>query len=721
MNVVLEKTRQDELIDMCRKRLPSIDEEKIRKAYDFAAIAHQNDKRASGEPYFTHPYAVAKILAEEIPFDDTSVVCGLLHDVVEDNEEYNLDHVRERFGDDVAVIVDGLTKIKELFKGVAVSQAENYRKLLMSITKDVRVIIVKFADRLHNMRELEFLKPEKRKRIAKETFDIYSPLANRFGLGKIKWELEDLAFKELNRRAYNEIRKKISAKRPERETFIKNFIAPIKKRLDPYGFNYEIAGRPKHLYSIYRKMIKQNKPFEEIYDLFAVRVVIDTDDMNDCYTAFGVINGEYIPVPDRFKDYIAIPKANNYQSIHTTVVGPGGTLVEVQIRTRKMHEIAEQGVAAHWRYKEGENDVDRTIDQYVQWIREILDNSGNEYLRKSIIENFKLDLYSDEIYVFTPKGDLKRLPVHSTPVDFAFAIHSKVGQTCIGAKVNKKIVPLDSRLRKGDQVEIITSKNQTPNKNWLKFVQTRKAKVEIKKWLNQEEERVVERGKNVWEKRLKKEKRRFSEDEFRKFYRKLKFNNVREFYAAVADGGLDLDEILARKEEEKPEEIETSRHVEKFQEVARDSGGDLVVDGDAVDLQYYYAKCCNPVPGDEVAGFVTAGAGVAVHRKTCRNLIEIAKREPEKIVSVAWAQAERAAFVAGLAISGEDNTGMLNEIANTIVDYKNTNIKSINIESSDSLFEGVVAVYVRDLEHLSHLIERLKKIKGVRAVARMSG
>lgn len=710
----------EELAELCSAKLPKVDLDLIEKAYRFAFIAHEKDMRASGEPYFTHPYAVAKILAEEIPFDDISVACGLLHDVVEDNDEYDIDTMKENFGEDIAIIVDGLTKIKELFKGTEINQAENYRKLLMSVTKDIRVIIVKFADRLHNMRELHFLNPDKRKRIAKETLEIYAPLAHRFGLGKIKWELEDLAFKELNKNAYLDIKKKINSKRPEREAYIKNFKQPIIDRIKEYDLPYEISGRPKHLYSIYRKMIKQNKPFEEIYDLFAVRIIIETNDVNDCYKVFGIINGTYIPVPDRFKDYIAIPKANNYQSIHTTVIGPEGVMVEVQIRNRRMHEIAERGVAAHWKYKEGQETNDDKINEYVSWIREILDSSGKEDIRKNIIENFKLNLYSDEVYVFTPKGDLKRLPIGSTSVDFAFSIHSNVGHHCIGAKVNKKIVPLDYQLSRGDQVEIITSKNQHPNKNWLKFVKTHKAKSAIKKWLNQEEEKQVQTGKEILEKKVKKLKIPFTEQDAVKLSRNLKFDNMRQFYLAISMSKFNLDEALQEKDEQADKNKGAAPlEFDDFAKVARGASGDLIIDGEQLDLQITYSKCCNPIPGDPVVGFVTTGEGIRIHRKNCRNMIEIANNHPDKIVPVRWSQDDDATFLVGLKVRGEDSAGILNDIANAIVGYNKTNIKSINIDTDESLFEGTVTLYVADLDHLQRIIDRLKKLKGVLSVSRL--
>lgn len=717
----IANSKLDELIRTAKENLPRVDEDLLRKAHDFAFIAHEKDTRASGEPYFTHPFAVAKILAEEIPFDDISIVCGFLHDVVEDIEGYEIDSIRKNFGDEIAVIVDGLTKIKALFRGSNINQAENYRKLLMSITKDIRVIIVKFADRLHNMRELGFLPPDKRKRIAKETIEIFAPLAHRFGLGKIKWELEDLAFRELNKNAYDEIKKKLNISRVDRDQYIKSFCEPITKKLDEYGYRYELSGRPKHLYSIYRKMIKQSKPFEEIYDLSAIRIILDTEDVNECYTTLGIVNGIYIPIPDRFKDYIAIPKTNNYRSLHTTVIGPTGQRVEVQIRTRKMHEIAEQGVAAHWKYKEGKVHIDETITQYVQWIREILDNTGNEELKRTIVDNFRLDLYSDEVYVFTPKGDLKRLPIKSTPVDFAFAIHSDVGHHCIGAKVNKRIVPLDTKLNRGDQVEILTSKNQHPNKNWLKFVQTHKANSEIRKYLNKEDENLVESGKDIFNKKAKKLKVSLSSQDIDKLAKQLKFENSRIFYRALAQGTFNVDDAFIQQKKIQQEENTKApeEEIEVFTRQARSEGGELIIDGEQFKVLISYSKCCNPIPGDPVAGYITTGEGIKIHRKDCKTLIEIAKREPEKIVSVQWPQMDDSSFLVGLHINGEDRAGMLNEIANSIVSYDNTSIKSINIDTAESIFNGIVTLYVNNLEHLSKITDRLKKIKGIFSVKRL--
>ena len=713
------KSELEELLVLCRANLPKIDEELIKKAFEYAANAHSEEARQSDEPYLTHPVAVAKILASEIPFDDVSVCCALMHDIVENNKDYTIDMIRKAFGSDIATIVDGLTKVQNIFKGTEIDQSENYRKLLMSVTKDVRVIIVKFADRLNNMRTLQFLNPDKRKRIAQETMEIYAPLAHRFGLGKVKWELEDLAFKELNRQAYEELKRKINAKRYDREEYIEKFKEPLVAKLKEYHIDFEINGRAKHLYSIYRKMIKRNKPFEEIYDLFAIRVILDTDDSNACYTVFGLINSSYIPVPDRFKDYIAIPKANNYQSLHTTVIGPEGKLVEVQIRTRKMHEISEEGVAAHWRYKEGKTENDNSIDQYVNWIRDLLENSGGDELRKSIIDNFKMNLYNDEIYVFTPKGDLKRLPTNSTPVDFAFAVHSAVGFHCIGAKINDRIVPLDTPLSSGDQVSIISSKNQHPNKNWLKFVKTHKAKSEIRKWLNKEEDVIVEKGKENWEKKLKKMKLSYSPDETMKFALDQKYDNTRNFFKAIGLGKLDLDEIFRQTNEKDKKKSDVPAQFEEFKNYARSTGGTILINGAKSDMLVSYSKCCNPIPGDPVAGFITTGEGVKIHRKTCHNLIEISKREPEKVVSIEWPEIEDSSFIVGLYVRGKDSPGILNELSNSIVAYRNTNIKSISIDSEESYFEGTITLFIQNIEHLSRIIERLKKVKGVSSVTRL--
>ncbi|MFO7526495.1 MAG: bifunctional (p)ppGpp synthetase/guanosine-3',5'-bis(diphosphate) 3'-pyrophosphohydrolase [Ignavibacteriaceae bacterium] len=707
----------EDLLEVSRKNLPKVNEKLITKAFEFGTEAHKHDLRASGEPYFTHPYEVARIVAEEFPLDDTTVIATLLHDVVEDTE-FTGELIAKEFGKEVAEIVDGVTKISGIFRGQEITQAENYRKLLLSMIKDVRVILVKFADRLHNMRTLEFVSPDKQRRIAQETLEIYAPFAHRFGLGKVKWELEDLSFKYLNREAYEELAKKIKAKRKERESYIKKFSDPIIKKLKDYELNFDLSGRPKHLYSVYRKMVRRNKPFEEIYDLFAIRIILDTEDRNDCYTTLGIVNQLYLPVPDRFKDYISIPKTNNYQSIHTTVVGPDGRLVEVQIRTRQMHEVAEKGVAAHWRYKESKSASDKELETWVNWIRDIFENASRDDQKKELMENFKLNLYQDEIYVFTPKGELRRMPVGSTPVDFAFEIHSKVGFHCIGAKINGKIVPLDTQLSSGDQVEIITSKNQHPNKNWIKFVKTHKAKAAIRRWINKEEDDIISKGKDLWERRIKKQKLIFNQSDLLKLAHNLNFDNTRQFFKSIAQNNLNLDEVLTASKSKVEKEQLPDMQFDKFANIARGDIGGVLVDGKKSGFKYSYAKCCNPIPGDPVIGYITIGEGIKVHRKTCKNLINLSSEDSSKLISVHWPQAEESLFVAGLTVKGEDRPGILNDIAHSIVTYQNTNIKSINITTGDSMFEGSVTVYVQNLEHLIRLIERIKKLNGVYTVER---
>jgi len=707
----------EDLLAECRKNLPSVNEALITKAFEFALEAHKHDLRASGEPYFTHPFEVAMIVAQEFPLDDITVVSTLLHDVVEDTE-FNLDLLAKEFGKEVAEIVDGVTKISGIFRGQDITKAENYRKMLLSMVKDVRVILVKFADRLHNMRTLEFVSADKQRRIAQETLEIYAPFANRFGLGRVKWELEDLSFKYLNKEAYEELVSKVKGRRKEREAYIKKFSEPIVKKLEEYNLKFELSGRPKHLYSIYRKMIRRNKPFEEIYDLFAIRIILETNNTNECYTTLGIVNQMYLPVPDRFKDYVSIPKTNNYQSIHTTVVGPEGRLVEVQIRTAKMHEVSERGVAAHWKYKENKSTSEKDLENWVNWIRDIFENAGRDETRKELIEDFKLNLYQDEIYVFTPKGELRRLPVNSTPVDFAFEIHSKVGYHCIGAKINGRIIPLDTMLHSGDQVEIITSKNQHPNKNWLKFVQTSKARVAIRKWMNKEDEKIVEAGKDLWEKKIKKLKLAFDVSDTTKITRSLKFENNRQFFKEIAQGNINLDEVLLPKKVHHEVEQDNVLAFEEFAKIARTDAGGILVDGNKSGIMYSYSKCCNPIPGDPIIGYITIGEGIKIHRKSCNNLINLSSGDSSKLVPVQWPKVEDSMFVAGLIIRGEDTPGILNEITHTIVSYKSTNIKSVNISTNESTFDGSVTVYVSNLEHLNTIIERLKKVKGIYKVER---
>ena len=543
MLTTLYRKKLDDLLQNCKRNLLQYDEKLLTDSFKFSLNAHRMEKRASGEPFVIHPYEVASIIAKEIPLDSVTVAAGLLHDVVEDTE-FTYDDIKAEFGQPIADIVDGATKIEGMFENYETKQVENYRKMLLSMSNDIRVILVKFADRLHNMRTLEYLSPERQVRMARETMEIYAPLAHKLGLSRVKIEFEDLAFKYLDRVFYNEVAKKVLARKKEREGYVNKFIQPIKAALNKQNFQFEIYGRAKNLYSIAKKMRLRSKTFEEIYDLFAVRVILDTPSKNDCFTVYGLCSEIYIPIPERFKDYVSLPKKNGYQSIHTTLLGPEGKMVEVQIRTRDMHEVAEKGVAAHWKYKENISANDKQMEDWITWIRELFESSSKESSPGQIMESLKLNLYQDEMYVFTPKGELKILPVNSTPVDFAFEIHTEIGYKCIGAKINGKIAPLETKLKSGDQVEIITSKIKRPHQDWEKFVVTHKAKSEIHKWFNNERRIKIDQGKEIWEKKLKKNKFSLSEDELSKLFIRLKFDNLQHFYISIADNKANTDELF---------------------------------------------------------------------------------------------------------------------------------------------------------------------------------
>ena len=719
------KKKLDDLLAICRKNLRSVNEDLITRAFELSLEAHKHDIRASGEPYFYHPYEVATVVAKEIALDDVSVACALLHDVAEDTD-FSIKDIREEFGDTIADIVDGTTKITDIFRSHEITQAESYRKLLLSMVNDIRVMIVKFADRLHNMRTLEYLPLEKQQRLAKETLDIYAPFAHRFGLAKIKWELEDLAFKHLHRKEYEEIVHAIKAKRREREHYIRKFTVPIESHLKEGGYAFEIEGRPKHLYSIYNKMMKRGKPLDEIYDMFAVRIVLDTADDNKCFSVYGIVSEIYKPVAERFKNYISIPKKNGYQSLHTTVIGPEGKMVEVQIRTKSMHEIAERGVAAHWMYKENVGTLDKELENWVNWVREIFDQRTDD-TPKELMESFKLNLYQDEIYVFTPKGDLKILPKGATPIDFGFEIHSNVGSHTIGAKVNGRIVPLNTILQSGDQVEIITSKKQTPNADWEKFAVTHKAKSAVRHWIKEEERKHIEEGKELWDKKIKKAKLHINDDELTKFVHLQRINNTQDFYLGIATQTIDPDAMIGLliektkrpvAEQDQKGENGASLLFDRFVKSARSITSGISLFGTHDNFMHNYAKCCNPIPGDEIVGFITTGEGLKIHRKDCRNVASMRLNDEERIVEVSWPPTNDVDFIVGIKLSGQDRSGLLNEITHAISTYNNTNIRSVNIATKDSLFDGQFILYVKNTEHLTGIVDRLKRLKGITKVER---
>lgn len=728
MNDSQYKKKLDDLLAVCRKNLRSVDEDLLTRAFNMSLDAHKHNIRASGEPYFHHPFEVALVVAKEIPLDDISVASALLHDVVEDTK-IEVKDIRAEFGDTIADIVDGATKITDIFESHEVTQAETYRKLLLSMVNDIRVMLVKFADRLHNMRTLEYLPPDKQQRMAKETLDIYAPFAHRFGLAKIKWELEDLSFKHIHRNEYEQLARQLKSRRREREHYINRFVVPIKKRLDEQEFQYEIAGRPKHIFSIYNKMIKRVKPLDEIYDLFAVRIILDTADNSDCFIVYGIVSEVYKPVAERFKDYISIPKQNGYQSIHTTVIGPEGRMVEVQIRTKAMHEVAEKGVAAHWMYKESKTSLDKELESWINWVREIFEQKSEE-TPKQLMESFKLNLYQEEIYVFTPKGDLKILPRNATPIDFGFEIHSNVGFHCIGAKVNGRIVPLNTLLRSGDQVEIITSKNQKPNPDWEQIAITHKAKQHIRRWVREEIRKKSEDGREIWLKKLKKHKFHLSEEDLAKYAHSQHIENLQDFFVAVNDGKIDPDETIAylelrskhpAGESAKSEAAETKSLFDRFVTSAREITSGISVFGSNDNFLHQYAKCCNPIPGDEIVGFVTVGEGIKIHRKDCRNVVSMRMAESERLVDVGWPETNGPDFIAALHVAGKDRPSLLSDITHAISTFQDTNIRSVNMDSRGPIFEGQIIVFVKNTDHLTRLIERLRRVDGVIEVERFLG
>ena len=722
----------ENLLRLCRENLYSLDEQLIERAFRLSYWAHRNDRRASGELYINHPLAVAEIVARDISLDDVSVAAALLHDVVEDTE-ISIEFIRQEFDDNLAVIIDGVTKIEGVFASREMVQAENVRKLMLSMASDIRVILVKFADRLHNMRTLDSLPRKKQIKIASETLQLFAPLAHRFGLFAIKGELEDLSLKMLEPRAYFEIAEGLKATKREREAYVGAFIEPLRNQLESKGFEFEIYGRPKHIYSIFRKMRRQDKPLKDIFDLFAIRIVIQKDGKQgkeDCWRVYSIITDLYPPLPERFRDFISVPKSNGYQSLHTTVLGPEGRRVEVQIRTREMHAIAEKGLAAHWKYKEGLDDSDQQIDKWLSWVRDLLENPRPEEATE-FVQDFRLNLYDEEIYVFTPKGDLLNLPNGATPVDFAFQVHTEVGNRCIGAKVNGKIVPLSHKLKSGDQVEIITSKKQTPRPDWIKFVVTHKARSRIRHWINEERRHTTEVGQDIWRKKMKRSRLQLSDRELQKYASKLKFPSLQHMYYEIGAGLLDVKELLnliGNKNENEVNDNDSIETLDKpvrlqydtFIDSAQSTGQPaLLIDNELhTDIVTSYASCCNPIPGDEVFGYLSKTGSIKIHRLNCKNASNLLVNHQDRIIQVEWSRQRDVKFVAALRIIGEDRVGILNDISTVISKNLKTNIRSMTIESEDGVFEGRVVVSVNDLSHLHRLIQRLRRINSIQGVYR---
>lgn len=714
--------RYKNLIKACKRRLETGDSKIIRKAFEVAVESHKEMRRKSGEPYIYHPIAVAQICAEEIGLGTTSIVCALLHDVVEDTD-MTLDDIKAMFGEKVAQIIDGLTKISGVFDHTSSIQAENFRKMLLTLSEDVRVILIKLADRLHNMRTLDHMKRDKQMKIAGETLYLYAPLAHRLGLNTIKSELEDLSLKYTDETWYNDIVKKLKDSEPGRKKYIKNFIIPINEILKEQGFKFKIFGRPKSIYSIYHKIKNKGVPFEEIYDLFAIRIVIDTPiekEKADCWKIYSIITDFYHPFPDRLRDWISTPKSNGYESLHTTVMGPDGKWVEIQIRSVRMDELAEMGYAAHWKYKEATAEKESNLENWLRHIRDILDNPDANALE--FLDDFKLNLFADEIFVFTPKGEMRTLPVSATALDFAFEIHTKVGEQCIGAKVNHKLVPLSYQLKSGDQVEILTSSKQTPKEDWISYVITARAKSKIKAALKENRRKVAESGKEILEKKFYKCKLDFTIQNINELIAFLKLPSSGELFYRTALGNIDVKEIKefidfkAHPEKQREKKNKIEELVTSVRGVSKDM---LVIGDDMQKLDYQLSTCCSPIPGDDVFGFVTVSEGIKIHRVNCPNAVKLLSNYAYRVVKAKWNNDHLISFLAGIKIKGTDELGLVNNITKVISSQLNINMRSISFDTEDGIFDGTIMVFVHDAKHLNNLMDSLLKVKGVTSVTRI--
>ena len=697
----------------------------IRKAFNIAVEAHKEQRRKSGEPYIYHPIEVARICAAEIGLGATSVTAALLHDTVEDTD-LTLDEVRDMFGATVADIVDGLTKISGVQFQTDSMQAENFRKVLLTLSQDVRVILIKLADRLHNMRTLENMARDKQLKIASETLFLYAPLAHRLGLYNIKNQLEDLSLKYKEPEVYDEIETKLKKGEAVRKRFISRFTLPIKESLDKEGFTYEIKGRPKSIHSIYNKMLKKNVTFEEVYDVFAIRIIIDTKqelEKADCWRVYSFVTDYYQPSPDRLRDWISTPKANGYESLHTTVMSPGGRWVEVQIRSRRMDEIAEMGLAAHYRYKNDEDHAN-ALDNLLNKIRETLNAPGSSAM--DFVNDFKLNLFSDEIMVFTPKGDMINLPAGATALDFAFDIHSQVGRQCIGAKVNHKLVALSHSLRSGDQIEIITSKKQQPKEDWLNFVVTAKAKHKIKQALREQKKKLSVVGREAVQRALRGWGAKFDTENIVVLRDHFGSTTSNDLFWQVARGKHDLEAIKeaavknGRLQLPKTERPKDERSLEEvIKEIRGAEGGALTIGDDLQKLEYKLSPCCNPIAGDDVFGFITANDGIRIHRVNCANAVQLMGNSAHRIVKARWKGKDSVEFLAGIRFRGMDAVGIVNKITSIISKEHNVNMRSISFESNDGVFEGKVMAYVHDADHLRSLMDKLSRLPSVHMVERV--
>jgi len=711
------KEKETPLPAWLKEGLPErLDRELLERAYRFSERAHEGQKRLSGDKYVSHCVEVAKILVD-LQLDSTTVASGLIHDVVEDTS-VTVDDIEAEFGKEIAAIVDGLTKIGHLpLNSSQDRQVENYRKLLLSIARDARVILIKLADRLHNMRTLEFLPADRQKRIATETRDLYAPLAHRFGMARVRWELEDLAFKHLEPADYKALAKKVSATRTDREKAVAQLKDPLEKHLKKAEIlNVDVTGRPKHLWSIQKKMKKWDKPYEEIYDLLAIRVLVDS--VPDCYHALGVIHDQFTPLQERIKDYIAQPKSNGYQSLHTTVFGPNRQLFEIQIRTREMHRTAEYGIAAHWRFKEDSRSADE-LDRALQWFRQVLELQLDAKTPDEFLEFLKLDLYQDEIFVFTPTGDVIQLPKGATPIDFAFAVHTEVGLHCQGARINGRIASLARELKNSETVEIITSPSAKPSRDWLAHVRTGRARHKIRQRLRIEEHTTsIKLGREILDREIKRRRLTKPEDgDLLKVAKTLHLTDLNHLIASIGQGDVNVSQVLKElyPEADGAPEAPKPGPLDWLVDKVRGTTKGVRIQG--VDgMMVRYAQCCQPVPGDPVVGYVTRGRGVSIHRSDCPNLLMLVQ-EPERRLEIDWKELEGEKFMVRLALEATDRRGLYADLA-TAVSATGTDIRSFELHSSDGHVIGELAVEVGNLAHLQKILKAARRVKGVTEVAR---
>ncbi len=733
LNVDLEEERKEilrryrRLLRHAKPILKKGDAPIIKKAFTISAEAHKDMRRKSGEPYIFHPIEVAQICVSEIGLGTTSIVAALLHDVVEDTD-MTLGDIERLFGRKVSRIIDGLTKISGVFDQGSSQQAENFRKMLLTLSEDVRVILIKLADRLHNMRTLGSMPRDKQLKIANETIYIYAPLAHRLGLYAIKSELEDLYLKYTDRETYSHIANKINATKAARNKFIRSFMKPIKDELDMNSFTCEIKGRPKSIHSILNKMRKQNVPFEEVYDLFAIRIIIDTDLENEkaaCWQVYSIVTDYYQPNPDRLRDWISIPKSNGYESLHTTVMSDKGQWVEVQIRSRRMDDIAEKGYAAHWKYKESKDGAnDQGLEMWISKVRDILEQNDTSAIE--FVDDFRSNLFQEEVFAFTPKGDLVTLPNGATALDFAFDIHSEIGSRCLGAKVNQKLVPLNYQLRNGDQVEILTSKKQRPKEDWLKYVVTSKAKSNIKDSLKEEKKKYAADGREIVQRKLKQLKLDYTQEVIDQMAAFFEVKTPTDLFYLIGKGKIDHSEIkkFNDNKSESVRRVGRVSNTESFKQQikqVRKEDSDLLLIGEDMDVvDYKFAKCCNPIPGDDVFGFVTVNEGIKIHRTNCPNAAELLSNYGYRVVKARWTSSQDDSFLANLKIIGTDRMGLINDISRIISSELKVNMRSLTINTEGGIFEGEIGLYVNDTKHLDILIRNLEAVQGVVSISRDS-